>query len=107
MTGEKKALAIASRLGGAAFQVYFRLSEADHKKPETVAEQLKKEFIKVETDTGVAMVEINNRTMKEGKSPAQFAHEIGRLAKLAYPGFEEFALSTVTRDTFIRDYQRN
>ena len=99
-------MAIASRLGGAAFQVYFRLSEADHKKPETVAEQ-PKEFIKVETDTGVAMVEINNRTMKEGMSPAQFAHEIGRLAKLAYPGFEEFALSTVTRDTIIRDYQRN
>ena len=55
--GEKKALAIASRLDGAAFQVYLRLSEADQKKAETVAEQLKKEFINGETDREVAMVE--------------------------------------------------
>ena len=48
------------------------------------------------------MVEMNDRTMKEAKSPAQFAHEIGRLAKLAYPCFGESALSTIIRDAFIR-----
>ena len=40
--------------------------------------------------------------MKEGESLAQCAHEIGRLEKLAYSGFEESSLSTVTRDAFIR-----
>ena len=45
---------------------------------------------------------MNDRTMKEGESLAQFAHEIERWAKLANLGFEESALSTATRDAFIR-----
>ena len=48
------------------------------------------------------MAQLNDRRMDEGESPAQFAHELGRLAKLAYPGFEDPTLTAVTRDAFIR-----
>ena len=58
-------------------------------------------FINGETEKEVTMVKINDWIMKEERSPAQFAHEIGRLAKLDYPSFEKSAMSKVTSDTFI------
>ena len=95
-------MAIASRLDEAEFQVCLKISEADRERPEPVAEQLKKNFIKGKTDEEVSVVNMNDRTMKERETLAQFAHEIGRLVKLACSGFEESSLSTVTRDAFIR-----
>ena len=50
---------------------------------------------------------MNNRMMKEEESPAQFALEIGQLAKLAYPSFEESNLSTIHATPLYGDYQRN
>ena len=78
------------------------MSDDDQKNPDKVAEQLRKEFIKGETDREVAMTQLSERRMNDGESPAQFAHEVRRLAKLAYPGFNAEALMTVTRDSFVR-----
>ena len=49
-SGEKKALAIASRLDGPAFECYARMSEEHPKDPGVVADKLKQEFVKVERD---------------------------------------------------------
>ena len=96
----KKALAMASRLDGPAFECYERMSEEHQKDPAVVADELKQEFVKAERDRDTAIHELTGRSWRPGESPASFAHDICRLAKLAYPGFGADALDTIARDCF-------
>ena len=99
-SGEKNALAIASRLDGPAFECYARMSKEYQKDPAVVGDELKQEFVKAERDRGTATHELTGQSWREGESPASFAHDVCRLAKLAYPGFGADVLDTIARDCF-------
>ena len=101
-SGEKKALAMASHLDGPAFECYARMSEEHQKDPAVVADELKQEFVKAERDQDTAIHELTGRSWRPGESPSSFAHDICRLAKLAYPGFGANALDTIARDCFLK-----
>ena len=101
-SGEIKALAMASRLDGPAFECYARMSEEQQKDPAVVAEELKQASVKPERDRDTAIYEITGRSWRPGESPASFAHDICRLAKLEYPGFGADALDTIARDCFLK-----
>ena len=101
-SGAKKALAMASRLDGPAFECYARMSEEHQYDPAVVADELKQEFVKAERDRDTAIHELTGRSWRPGESPASFAHDICRLAKLAYPGFGADALDTIARNCFLK-----
>ena len=106
-SGERKALAMASPLDRPAFECYARMSEEHQKDPAVVADELKQEFVKAERDRDTVIHELTGRSWRPGESPASFAHDICRLAKLAYPGFGADALDTIARDCFLKDYHRS
>ena len=101
-SGETKALAMESRLDGPAFECYARMSKEHQKDPAVVVDELKQEFVKAERDRDTAIHELTGRSWRAGESPASLAHDVCRLAKLAYPGFDADALDTIARDCFLK-----
>ena len=99
--GEKKALALASRLEGAAFENYRRLDSEEKQDFDVIVVSLKKEFLGGAIDRWLA-VELRGRKWKQFEEPpAAFAHDIGRLVRLAYPGFDSGSAITLAKDAFL------
>ena len=48
--GDRKALAMASRLDGPAFECYARMPDDEQKQPNKIVEALRREFIRAERD---------------------------------------------------------
>ena len=90
----EKALALASRQEGAAFESYTRMQE-DQTDPGKVKAHLRRDFMRGERNRETAMVELGQRNWREDESAAAFAHDTIRLAILACPDFAQDALYTV------------
>ena len=102
--GEKKALALASRLEGAAFENYRRLDSEEKQDFDVIVVSLKKELLGGAIDRRLAVDELRDRKWKqfeEPRAPAAFAHDIDRLVRLAYPGFDSGSAITLARDAFL------
>ena len=62
----------------------------------------KEEFLGGAIDRRLAVEEFRGRKWKQFKeAPAAFAHDIDRLVRLAYPGFDIGSAITLTRDAFL------
>ena len=90
-TGEKAAQFLASRLDGAAFDVYMRLEEGEKKDADKLKEELRKEFEKGKSDREVALNELSNRRRKPEEAATTFAYKLDVLVTLAYPNFDASA----------------
>ena len=100
--GEKKALALASRLEGAAFENYRRLDSEEKQDFDVIVVSLKREFLSGAIDRRLAVEELRGRKWKQFEEPlAAFAHDIDRLVRLAYPGFDSGSAITLARDAFL------
>ena len=81
---KKKALALASRLEGPAFENYRRLTDEERTKYARIEASLKREFMSGGADRMQAVRELRQRKWPEGEKPIEaFAHEIARLVDLA------------------------
>ena len=100
-TEEKKAQCLASKLNGAAFDVYMRLPTDEKKVYETVQEELRKEFKKGTTNRESALHQLTEVKYSSG-SIMTHAYEVMELVKLAYPGFSEDNQQTVAKDSFLK-----
>ena len=77
---EKKALALASRLEGAAFENYRRLESEEKKNFDTIETSLKQEFLQGASDRRRAVEELRGRKWRQLDEPAAvFAHNVRRL----------------------------
>ena len=101
-TGEKAAQFLASRLDGAAFDVYMRLEVGEKKDADKLKEELRKEFEKGKSDREVALNELSNRRRKPEEAATTFAYKLDVLVTLAYPNFDAPAKNTIARDYFMR-----
>ena len=102
LVDEKKAQLFASYLQGAAFDVYMRLSPDEKKNPDTIKDELLREFNQSQLNRESAIHELNNRRLYPTESLATYSYKIQELVKLAYPDFNEASRSTIARDYFIK-----
>ena len=103
---KKKALALASRLVGPAFENYRRLTDDERTDYATIEASLKREFMSGGADRMQAVRELRQRKWMEGEEPIEaFAHEIARLVDLAYP--ESNDVKTLARDAFLEGLPPN
>ena len=101
-SGEKKALALASRLEGAAFDSYRRLSVDDKTSFDVIVSSLKREFLRCGADRMQAVTDLRRRKWAvTAESVGAFGHDVQRLARLSYPSFDVDSVTTVARDAFL------
>ena len=105
--GEKKAKFVASKLDGAALDVYLRLSADDRKNPETIINNLKKEFSREQRDREEALELLTARTRKAEESMETFAYKIVELVRLAYAGFTSAVQGTIAKDYFVKGMNKD
>ena len=88
---EKNALALASRLEGAAFENYRRLESEEKKTFDAIETSLKQEFLQGASDRRRAVEELRGRKWSQlDELVAAFAHDVRRLVQLAYPEFDSW-----------------
>ena len=85
-----------------SFRVLCAHERRTPKRPSSGCRRAQAGFGKAERDRDTAIYELTGRSWRPGESPASFAHDICRLAKLAYPGFGADALDTIARDCFLK-----
>ena len=73
---EKKAQLVASYLDGAAFDVYMRLSADEKKNPDTIKDELLKEFQRSQLNRKAAIHELNNRILHPTESLAAYSYKL-------------------------------
>ena len=81
-----------------SFRVLYAHEQRNQKGPSVVAEERKQEFVRAESDRDTTIHELTEGSCRAGESPASFAHDVCRLAKVAYPGIGADALDTIARD---------
>ena len=101
-TQEKEAQYLASRLDGAAFDVYLRLDDEARKNPSTVKTELKKEFEKGNINRELAIHELSGRLRRPAEPPLTFAHKITELVGLAYATLDQNAKIIIAKDYFVK-----
>ena len=101
-SGEKKAFALASRLEGAAFDNYRRLSVDDKTSFDAIVSSLKREFLRGGADRMQAVTDLRLRKWAvTAESVGAFGHDVQRLVRLSYPSFDVDSVTTVARDAFL------
>ena len=98
---EKKAIFIASKLTGIAFDVYRRLSSDDKKDPEKIKEELRKEYCREQRNREEALHGLMNSKILSGESAQSFSYIILYLVGLAYSGFNDATQKTIAKDYFV------
>ena len=102
-SGETKALALASRLEGVAFDNYRRLSVDDKTSLDVIVSSLKREFLRGGADRMQAVTDLRRRKWAvTAESVGAFGHDVQRLARLSYPNFDVDSVTTVARDAFLK-----
>ena len=85
-----------------AFENYRRLESEEKQDFDVIVVSLKKEFLGGAIDRRLAVEELRGRKWKQFEEPsAAFAHDIDRLVRLAYPGFDSASATTLARDAFL------
>ena len=101
--GEKKALALASiPIRRATYKNYRSLDSEEKQDFDVIVVSLEKEFLDGAMDRRLAMEELRGRKWKQFEEPpVAFAHDIDRLLRLAYSGFDSGSTITLARDAFL------
>ena len=103
---EKKAQFLASKLVGAAMEVYLRLSDADHKEFDKIKTELYKEFRKGQLDREEAITVLGCRSREPRETAQSYAYTIIELVKLAYPDFGNDVRASIAKDYFARGFRK-
>ena len=105
--GEKKAIFIASKLNGVAFDVHGRLSADEKKDPEKIKGDLLKEFSCEERNREAALHSLMTSIRIKDESAQAFAYKILRLVQLAYATLGEATRKTIAKDYFVKGLSTN
>ena len=105
--GEKKAIFIASKLNGVAFDVYGRFSADDKKDPEKIKGDLLKEFSCEERNREAALHSLMTSIRIKDESAQAFAYQILRLVQLAYATLGEATRKTIAKDYVVKGLSTN
>ena len=105
--GEKKAIFIASKLNGVAFDVYGRLSADDKKDPEKIKGDLLKEFSCEVRNREAALHSLMTSIRIKDESAQAFAYKILRLVQLAYATLGEATRKTIAKDYVVKGLSTN
>lgn len=102
LTGESAAWLLASRLEEPAFNVYMRLTDDEKKDVAKLKAELRKQYETGNRDREEAMSLLSSLFLKEDESLPDFAFQVKRLVKLAYPRFSANDQQIHERDAFVR-----
>ena len=106
-TEEKKAVFIAERLDGVAFDVYMALTDDEKKDSEVVKKALTDSFDRASRNREVAVKELQHKQRLPTESAEVFAYRILQLVNYAYPTFGADTIQALAKDYFVKGLHTN
>ena len=104
---EKKAVFVAERLDGAAFDIYMGMAEEDKKDHEKLKKALLDNFDRAARNREVAMEELKHKERLPAEGAEVFAYRVLELVKYAYPKFDSATVSSLAKDYFVKGLHKD